>query len=133
WVGPAKHDRVAGPFEVDTDSKAKVSLFDVREPQKWLAGGGGGVSSAADYLRFCQMLLNGGEIDGVRILSRKTVEYMMSDHSAAMRAASIQRGVYLPGPGHGFGLGFSVRIEPGDSIYPGTVGSAQWYGAGGTD
>jgi len=133
WVEPPKQGRIAEAFEVDPDSKAKVSLIDVRKAPKLLSGGGGAVSTATDYMRFAQMLINGGELDGVRLLSRKTVEYMMSDHLGPVRATSLQRGAaYLPGPGYGFGLGFAVRVETGESPTPGTVGDANWGGLGGT-
>jgi CubicO group peptidase (beta-lactamase class C family) len=133
WVAPAKQSRIAEAFEADPETKAKVSLIDIRQAPKLLSGGGGGVSTAGDYLRFTQMLLNGGELDGVRILSRKTVAYMLSDHLGAVRATSLQRGAaYLPGPGYGFGLGFAVRTESGEASTPGTVGDANWGGLGGT-
>jgi len=133
WVAPQKQARIAEAFETDPDSKAKVSLIEIRQAPKLLSGGGGAVSTAGDYLRFTQMLLNGGELDGVRILSRKTVAYMMSDHLGAVRAVSLQRGAaYLPGPGYGFGLGFAVRTETGEATTPGTVGDANWGGLGGT-
>jgi CubicO group peptidase (beta-lactamase class C family) len=94
----------------------------------FLAGGHGMVATAADYLRFTTMLLNGGELDGVRLLSRKTVEYMTSDH-----LGSLSRGpAYSPGPGYGFGLGFAVRMLPGVAPVPGSVGDYHWNGLGGT-
>jgi CubicO group peptidase (beta-lactamase class C family) len=133
WVPPAKQDRIAEAFEADPESKAKVDLIDIRQPPKLLSGGGGTVSTAGDYLRFTQMLLNGGELDGVRLLSRKTVQYMMSDHLGAVRATSAQRGAaYLPGPGYGFGLGFAVRMETGEAGNAGTPGESNWGGLGGT-
>jgi len=133
WVAPAKQSRIAEAFATDPDSKTPVSLIDIRQAPKLLSGGGGAVSTAGDYMRFTQMLLNGGELDGVRILSRKTVAYMLSDHLGAVRATSLQRGAaYLPGPGYGFGLGFAVRTETGEATTPGTVGDANWGGLGGT-
>jgi CubicO group peptidase (beta-lactamase class C family) len=70
----------------------------------------------------------------VRILSKKTVEYMLSDHlGTQLRQASLARGAaYLPGAGYGFGLGFAVRVETGEANTPGTVGDANWGGLGGT-
>jgi CubicO group peptidase (beta-lactamase class C family) len=133
WVPQAKQDRIAEAFEADPDTKVKVDLIDIRQPPKLLSGGGGGVSTAGDYLRFTQMLLNGGELDGVRLLSKKTVEYMMSDHLGAVRATSTQRGAaYLPGPGYGFGLGFAVRMRTGEAGNAGTPGESNWGGLGGT-
>ena len=96
-------------------------------------GGGGLASTAGDYGRFVRMLLNGGELDGVRILSRKTIEYMASDHLGDIRTASAQRGAaYLPGPGSSFGLGFGVRIREGEATTPGSVGEFTWGGLYGT-
>ena len=71
---------------------------------------------------------NGGELDGVRIVSRKTIEYMSSDH-----LGPIGRGpAYLPGPGHGFGLGFAVRNGSGESAWYGSPGDYYWGGYAGT-
>ena len=120
YVDPAKHGRIAEPF-------AKEPLINVRTKPKYLSGGGGMVSTAADYLRFAQMLLNGGELDGVRILSRKTVDYMTSDHLGGVRGPA-----YLPGPGYGFGLGVKVRTSAGEADSPGSIGDYDWGGLGGT-
>ncbi|MFY9316478.1 MAG: serine hydrolase domain-containing protein [Burkholderiales bacterium] len=123
YADAAKQPRLAEAFAKDPDSGAAINLLKVREPPKYLAGGQGLVSTAADYLRFAQMLLNGGELGGVRILSRKTVEYMSSDHLGAMRG---------PGPGYGFGLGFAVRHANGLSSTQGSAGDYNWAGYGGT-
>lgn len=123
FVEPAKQGRIAEAFAKDPDSGAQQSLLRVREKPKYLSGGGGMVTTAADYLRFAQMLLNGGELQGVRILSRKTVEYMSADHLGAIRG---------PGPGYGFGLGFRVRHASGLSSTNGSGGSYDWGGLGGT-
>jgi len=85
------------------------------------------VSTAMDYARFCQMVLNGGTFDGKRILGGKTVAYMGSD-----QLGSISGPLYLPGAGFGFGLGFAVRKDAGISPFPGSVGELNWGGAGGT-
>jgi CubicO group peptidase (beta-lactamase class C family) len=97
--------------------------------QKWESGGGGMVSTAMDYARFLQMLLNGGALDGRRIVSPKTVAYMTSDHLGASVAPGPY---YLPGAGFGFGLGFAVRKEAGVSPFAGSVDEFNWGGAGGT-
>ena len=76
------------------------------------------------------MLLNGGQLDGKRLLSRKTIEYMTSDHIGSI--ANLPDLWYLPGPGYGFGLGFSVRLENGRSAQPGSVGDFAWGGYAGT-
>jgi len=82
-----------------------------------------------DYARFLQMLMNGGRLDGKRILGPKTVAYMTSDHLGSV----IKPGpYYLPGPGFGFGLGFAVRKDAGVSPVEGSVGEYNWGGAGGT-
>jgi CubicO group peptidase (beta-lactamase class C family) len=122
-VDAGKLPRLAEAFAKDPDSGAALNLLNVSAPPKYLAGGQGLVSTAADYLRFAQMLLNGGELGGVRLLSRKTVEYMSSDHLGAMRG---------PGPGYGFGLGFAVRLANGVSSTEGSAGDYNWAGLGGT-
>jgi len=101
----------------------------VTRPRKFESGGGGLTSTAADYLRFAQMMLNGGELDGVRLLSPKTVEWMTSDHLGP----SIARGAeYIPGAGYGFGLGVAVRENAGISPVHGSAGDYHWSGAAGT-
>jgi len=102
---------------------------DPRVAQKWESGGGGMVSTAIDYARFCQMLLNGGTLDGKRILGPKTAAYMTTDHLGSAIATTP---LYLPGAGFGFGLGFAVRKDAGVSPYAGSVGEFNWGGAGGT-
>ncbi len=97
------------------------------EDSRWYSGGGGLVSTARDYLRFCQMLLNGGVLDGQRILSRKTVDLMTLDHlPGAVSASSILRN------GYGFGLDFAVHVDPVRSGLNGSVGEYNWSGLAGT-
>ncbi|MEI8302523.1 MAG: serine hydrolase domain-containing protein [Burkholderiales bacterium] len=101
------------------------------------SGGGGMVSTAADYARFCQFWLNGGELDGVRLVSRKTVELMTSDHLPPGTAMGADMGRFealQPSPemGQGFGLGFAVRTEAGRSPLHGSPGDYFWGGAYGT-
>jgi CubicO group peptidase (beta-lactamase class C family) len=101
------------------------------------SGGGGMVSTAADYARLCQLWLNGGELDGVRLLSRKTVATMASDHlppGTPMGPEMNFFGSHLPSPdvGQGFGLGFAVRTAPGRNPLPGSVGDFSWSGIYGT-
>ena len=91
-----------------------------------LSGGGGLVSTAHDYARFAQMLLNGGELDGARILGRKTVELMTVDHLPDGIPTSFLQ------PGWGFGLGFTVKNEAGMDGMPDPVGTFYWYGIRGT-
>ena len=124
FVGTEHQSRIAEPFAKEPETGAAVILLPVREKPKYLAGGQGLVSTGADYLRFAQMLLNGGELDGVRILSRKTVEFMTSDHLGGIRGG--------PAAGYGFGLGFAVRASTGQSPAPGSAGEYNWGGLGGT-
>ncbi len=130
FVVPAgKHARIAQAFATDPDTGKAVSIPDVTAPPKFECGGGCAVSTAADYVRFAQMLLNRGSLDGARLLGRKTVEYMTADH---LGPAVTGAGDYLPGPGYGFGLGFAVRRETGQASLTGTAGDYNWGGAYGT-
>jgi len=125
----SKQDRIVEPFPNDRNIGIDADFNDPRVAQKWESGGGGMVSTAMDYARFAQMLLNGGTLSGKRILGPKTVAYMTSDH---MSAAIAPGPLYLPGPGFGFGLGFAVRKDAGVSPLAGSVGELNWGGAGGT-
>ena len=137
WVEAAKRDRIAEP-QNDPATGKRPSLLDVTKRPNWLSGGGGMVSTAADYARLCQMFLNGGQLDGVRLVSRKTVELMTSDHlppGTQFGAATLPVfGPLSPTPemGQGFGLGFAVRTEPGRNPLHGSVGDYFWSGAWGT-
>ena len=127
----AKVPRIAEPFSTDRTLGTAATVNDPRQVRKFESGGGGMVSTSADYMRFLQMLLNGGSLDGKRYLSAKSVALMTSNHSGA--AAGVVPGpYYLPGSGYGFGLGFAVRTEPGTSPQLGSVGEYNWGGAGGT-
>jgi CubicO group peptidase (beta-lactamase class C family) len=104
--------------------------FDVTRPRRLLSGGGGLASTAADYLRFCQMLLNGGELDGARILTPQTVQRMTTDSLPAdIRVVGEAIG---PARGASWGLGFAIRTNPESSQVPGSVGSYTWNGVWGT-
>jgi CubicO group peptidase (beta-lactamase class C family) len=151
-------DHVTGPlrmvdtdFHVPTDKLARFAanytstadgrlmLIDDPEksvfgaPRKICSGGGGLVSTAIDYMRFCQMMLNKGELDGVRLLGRKTVELMTSNHlrgdMAAMGQPRFSESSY---EGIGFGLGFSVMLDPARAQILGTLGEYAWGGAAST-
>jgi CubicO group peptidase (beta-lactamase class C family) len=128
WVEPGKQARIAQSFAVDPETKKPIDVRDVRARPSFLSGAGGMVSTAHDYLRFARALRNGGELDGVRILSRHTVRLMTSDHTSGLRGPG-----FFPGPGYGFGLGFAVRVEPGEAPLPGNVGDFSWYGSSGTN
>ncbi|MBS4001940.1 MAG: beta-lactamase family protein [Afipia sp.] len=124
---PAKQALLADPFQTKYDKLDR----DPREVTKWESGGGGMVSSIADYARFVQMLLNGGELNGTRILARKTVDLMTSNHIG--EGTGIKPWVYyFPGAGFGFGLGVAVRTDAGVSHWPGSVGEFEWSGGSGT-
>ena len=123
-----KLNRVAQPGP-DPDTKETAQLTDVTQPRIFLGGGEGLLSTASDYMRFALMLANGGEGNGVRLLSRKTVELMASDH---LGPALSQGPNFAPGPGYGFGLTVAVRTQPGMASYPGSVGEFNWGGAAGT-
>ena len=128
WVPAAKRERLAQPLATDPDTGKPVSVPDVTVAPKFECGGGCAVATASDYVRFAQMMLNRGSLDGTRLLGRKTVEYMTSDHLGTITGA----GDYLPGPGYGFGLGFAVRRETGLANLTGTSGDYNWGGAYGT-
>lgn len=100
------------------------------KPRLFLSGGGGLVSTAADYLRFAQMLLNQGELDGTRLLSRKTIELMTVNHLPA-ELAPIRIGPNALG-GFGFGLGFRVLLDLAQAEIAGSVGEYGWAGAANT-
>jgi CubicO group peptidase (beta-lactamase class C family) len=125
----AKQDRIVEPFPNDRNFGIDADFNDPRVVQKWESGGGGMVSTAMDYARFLQMLLNGGSLDGKRVLGPKTVAYMTADHVGTSVAPGP---LYLPGVGFGFGLGFAVRKDAGVSPLAGSVGEYNWGGAGGT-
>jgi CubicO group peptidase (beta-lactamase class C family) len=128
-VPPAKQSRLAQP-QVDPQTGKVAELIDVTQPATFFAGGHGLTSTAGDYLRFAQMLANGGELEGVRILGPRTIAFMTSDH---VLGSGIERGGnWIPGNGYGFGLGFAVRRETGESTWPGSVGEFFWAGYAGT-
>lgn len=92
------------------------------ENKRVFRGAGGLVSTPHDYLRFQQAMLNGGELDGVRLLSPNTLDLMMSNHTGDLP-------LWLPGPGFGFGLGWAVVEDRGAAATPLSEGSAYWGGA----
>ncbi|MGA2125819.1 MAG: serine hydrolase domain-containing protein, partial [Xanthobacteraceae bacterium] len=127
----AKQPRIAEPFPKDRTIGVDAEFNDPRVARKWESGGGGMMSTAADYTRFLMMLAGGGVLDGRRYLSPKTIAVMTSNHIGP--AAGVVPGpYYIPGPGYGFGLGFAVRTEPGVALQLGSVGEYMWNGAGGT-
>ncbi|MEO8723134.1 MAG: serine hydrolase domain-containing protein [Sphingobium sp.] len=119
------------------DDTGEISLYDRgahsrwRLPQKSWSGGGGLVSTAHDYHRFCQMLLRGGELDGARLLSPKTVALMTANHlPSGADLASISQSMFSESTneGIGFGLGVAVTVDPARSLLPGSAGEYYWGG-----
>ena len=96
--------------------------------KSYFRGGAGLISTTEDYLKFAQMVANGGEANGRRYLSRKFVEFMLSNHTAGMGGTTIA----TTGPGYGFGLGWATRLDEGMGTVPGSKGDAMWAGAWGT-
>jgi CubicO group peptidase (beta-lactamase class C family) len=133
WVPTAKMGRLAQPLAADAASGLPNKLIDVAQEPKNDSGGAGGVSTAIDYLRFAQMLLNGGQLDGARVMSRPTIALMTSDHLGTRIAAPTTPGELLLGtPGYTFGLGFAVRQGGGVAGVPGSAGEFMWAGYAGT-
>lgn len=128
YLPESKVDRFVAQYR--PGENGKIELVDaptvesrfVKEPHVYFMGSGGLVSTIADYWRFHQMMLNGGEVDGVRLLGRKTVELMTANHTGDLP-------LWLRGPGFGFGLGYSVKTDLGQSQTPSSVGSFGWGGA----
>jgi CubicO group peptidase (beta-lactamase class C family) len=133
WVKEAAISRLAKP-----DTQSNLPFSDASQKPAIFSGGGGMFSSAGDYARFAQMLLNGGELEGVRILSPKTIALMTSDQLPATAErhtpVAIALGPFGPVPemGTSFGLGFAVRVDPGRNPLPGSVGDFSWGGITGT-
>jgi CubicO group peptidase (beta-lactamase class C family) len=127
-TGSENAGRLAEPFPTDPWTGEKVQLFNMLEKPAMESGGGGLVSTTMDYARFCQMLLNGGVLDGNRIIGRKTLELMASDHLGP----KVKVDSPLMPAGHGFGLGFAVRTHQGMAPFPGSHGQFFWSGMAGT-
>jgi CubicO group peptidase (beta-lactamase class C family) len=129
YTPAAKLDRRAEPFSFDlAKTIGQNDTIDVTAPPAFEMGGTGLVSTLDDYARFAAMLMNGGELDGARILGRRTLAFMASDHLDA----KVDRNNYPLWPGHGFGLGFAVRTAPGLAPAPGRIGEYFWGGVMGT-
>ncbi len=133
YVPKPSMDRFARPLPTDPATGTPITLHDVSAPTASDSGGGGGVSTAVDYLRFAQMMLNGGWLDDAQILSRTTVALMTSDQLGPQVARTVQPGEALIGTqGYTFGLGFAIRQEPGIAAVPGSQGEYMWGGYAGT-
>jgi CubicO group peptidase (beta-lactamase class C family) len=128
---PAKAKLIAMPMPNDPDFHVGfIGHADV--PMKWESGGGGMVTTVADFARFSQMLLNGGSLDGRQYLSPAAFDLMTSDHIGP-RTGVARDLQYYPGDGFGYGLGFAVRTEPGKAnpSPPGSFGELKWDSASG--
>ena len=134
WVPHDKRARMASLYrfseEKDGLTPAQMPLADA--PPAYCSGGGGLISTADDYLRFARMLLNYGEVDGVRLLKADTVRAMRTDHLTAAQRAIPFLGLQM-WAGAGFGLGLSIIDDPAKNLLGvGSVGSFSWPGAFGT-
>lgn len=135
FVVPAsKAARIAEPLKLDpVTGGPAMAVLDITKPTGNESGGAGLSTTADDYLRFCQMLLNGGTLDGRRYLSRTTVALMTADHLGPKVATPVQPGEVLMGvQGYTFGLGFMVRQGAGIAGVHGSEGEYAWGGVGGT-
>jgi CubicO group peptidase (beta-lactamase class C family) len=130
-VPPEKAKRYAKAFANDPDTGKPQFVLDLTKPLKFECGGGCAASTAGDYLRFAQMLLDGGKLEGKRVLSRKTVEYMLSNQLAP-NTVNLIANADPTSADMGFGLGVAVRTTPGVVRKVGSVGEFSWNGAYGT-
>ncbi len=133
-IPPGELHRLAEPQRDGGAINTTLPPYDPARPAKWFSGGGGLLSTAADYARFGQMLLNGGELDGVRLLGRKTLQLMLENHLPSdlhygPHTADLGVAAPLPQLGQGYGLGLGVRTAAGLSPTPGSVGDYYWGGA----
>ena len=127
FVPHHKLDRVAAVYRPDDDGKIELARApEYVEPTRFFRGVSGLNSTAADYFRFAQMIANGSELDGVRLLGRMTVDNMITNHIGS------DQPVYVREPGYGFGLGFGVLTNPAEATDALSVGSYTWGGAYGT-
>ncbi len=133
-VPAAAKARCASPHRAAPAIARRAAAAEVPpDARRWPSGGGGLSSTALDYSRFCRMLLNGGALEGVRILSRHSVELMTHNHlppgiAYGSHTAELGHGAPLPQLGQGYGLCFGVRMEPGLASAPGSVGDYYWSG-----
>lgn len=131
WVPKEKVGRIAEALDADPMKATLSKSYRILENPAgkcYFKGGAGLVGTAGDYLKFAQMMVNGGEYQGKRYLSRKTVEFMLSDHIVGLGGTTVA----TTGPGYGFGLGFGVRVHDGVAWVPGSKGDAMWAGIWGT-
>ena len=139
WVPPEKVDRFAANYSrwvgKTTQLEDDPANSSYTQPPTFFSGGGGLVSTAMDYYRFCQMLLNGGQLNGIRILGRKTIELMTMNHLPGgqdLTDLSMSNYSETASEGFGFGLGFSVHLSSDRSQIIGSPGEYAWGGAAST-
>ncbi|NPU65835.1 beta-lactamase family protein [Bradyrhizobium sp. 83012] len=138
-VGGDKTARIAEP-QADPTTGKRPPMPDMTRQPNWMSGGGGMVSTAADYAEFAQMLLNRGEWNGRHLLAAKTVTFMTSDHlppgiafsQVTLLGFHPQATAPTPEDGQSFGLGFAVRTHAGRNPLPGSVSEFYWTGLYGT-
>jgi CubicO group peptidase (beta-lactamase class C family) len=138
-VPEAKASRLAACYSASPDDRMQLQDDPEKSaylrPPTFVSGGGGLVSTASDYLRFCRMLLNGGELDGARILSPRTIELMTVNHLPGekelpdLSVSLFSEATYA---GVGFGLGFAVTLNPARTLMPGVAGDYSWGGMAST-
>jgi CubicO group peptidase (beta-lactamase class C family) len=138
-VPAAKAARFAACYNATADGRMKLQDDPEKspylKPPTFVSGGGGLVSTAADYLRFCRMLLNGGELEGIRLLSPKTIELMTANHlpdGKELPDLSVSLFSEATYAGVGFGLGFAVTLNPARTLIPGSPGDYSWGGMAST-
>jgi CubicO group peptidase (beta-lactamase class C family) len=147
FVPPDKAHRLAACYSASpqgamtfhaTDRKGGLTLQDdpatssFLSPPSFISGGGGLCSTSADYLTFCRALLNGGELDGVRLIGPKTLALITSNHLPGDRTLpELSRSLFSEATYHGigFGLGVSVTLDPARTLIPGSRGEYAWGGA----
>ena len=128
FIPPAKLAREAKPMSPQVYANLGDDPKPRTEPPRFESGGSGLMSTIGDYARLCAMLSRGGELDGQRILAPRTLRFMASDHLGP----DVDRSSEVLPPGHGFGLGFGVRMQYGLAPTPGSVGDYFWGGWAGT-
>lgn len=131
WVVPEKAARIADALDSDPLKASMLKGYRIlANPagKSYFKGGAGLVGTTLDYLKFCQMLVNGGALNGKQFLSRKTIEHMLSNHTVGIQGTPAS----TTGPGYAMGLGFGVRLDEGMGWAPGSKGDAMWAGAWGT-
>ena len=129
YLPKEKAERLAALYTIDQNEWGMIGLIDspatscrVVGPKTFLSSGGGLMSTAMDYARFAQAMLNGGTLDGARVIGRKTIELMTINHTGDFN-------IYPEGPGYGYGLGLSVRLSLSAAPIIGTAGAYGWNGA----